>query len=559
MSLRAEVWAPKATRVELLTPGQQTELEPLGEGWFRAPHELDAGTDYGFRLDGGGPLPDPRSNWQPRGPSAPSRVVDHHAFAWTDHAWNGFHLPSSVIYELHVGTFSETGTFDGAIDHLDDLVELGIDAIEVMPIAAFDGRRGWGYDGVSLYAPHQPYGGPEGFKRLVDAVHDRGLGVLLDVVYNHFGPTGNHLGQFGPYTTDRHQTPWGDAVNLDGPDSGPVRRFFLDNARYWFEHFHVDGLRLDAVHALLDESDHHFLAELADETAAFAAHAGRSLWLVAEYPTTTPIAVTAPEAGGHGLDAEWRDEVHHSVHAWLTGERSGYYAEYGSVATLAEALCGPKEPLSRSRFVVCAQNHDQVGNRAQGDRLCHAVDEGLAKIAATLVLLSPFVPLLFMGEEWAASSPFPYFAGPREPDLDDAVRNGRREEFATFGWDPATIPDPIDEATFASARLHWDERASGTHASMLDWYRALIALRRARPELSDPRPSSTGVDEHDSEHTLVVWRGNTAIAVNTDAQTAHVSLDGRGDRRMLLASDDAAHLTDDGVVLPPRSVAVVGA
>ena len=559
MSLRAEVWAPNATRVELVTAGQQTSMEPAGDGWFRVPHALAPGTDYGFRLGDGSPLPDPRSQWQPRGPSAPSRVVDHDAFAWTDQQWSGVHLPSLVIYELHTGTFSAAGTFDGAIEHLDHLVALGVGAIELMPIAAFDGTRGWGYDGVSLYAPHEPYGGPDGLKRLVDAAHARRLGVLLDVVYNHFGPTGNHLNQFGPYTTDRHQTPWGDAVNLDSPDSGPVRRFFLDNARHWFEHYHVDGLRLDAVQALVDESDRHLLVELAEETEALAAHTGRPRWLVAEYPTTTPLGVTSPEAGGHGLDAEWRDEVHHAVHAWLTGERSGYYSTYGRVAQLAEALTGPKERLSRSRFVVCSQNHDQVGNRARGERLCHLVDEGLAKVAAAVVLLSPFVPLLFMGEEWAASSPFPYFAGPRNPELDEAVRHGRHEEFATFGWDPSTIPDPIAEATFESARLCWNESADGSHARMLEWYRDLIALRRARPELSDPRPTSTGVDEHDSEHSMVMWRGDTAVAVNTGPTSAHVSLDGSDGRRILLASDPGVRLTGDGVVLPSHSVAVVGA
>jgi maltooligosyltrehalose trehalohydrolase len=539
-----------------------------GDGWFRAPNELAPGTDYGFSLDDGDPLPDPCSHWQPGGVFAPSRVVDHDAFAWSDRSWKGVHLPSAVIYELHVGTFSATGTFAGVIEHLDHLVALGINVIEVMPIAAFDGDRGWGYDGVSLYAVHEPYGGPEGFKRLVDAAHARGIGVLLDVVYNHFGPTGNFLGRFGPYTTDRHQTPWGDALNLDGPDSEPVRRFVLDNARHWLTNYHLDGLRLDAVHTLVDESDRHLLAELADETKALASHVHRPLWLVAEYPRTNPVAVTSVEAGGFGLDSEWRDEVHHSVHAWLTGERDGYYAEFGRVADLADAMTGPKEDLPRSRFVVCTQNHDQVGNRARGERLCHLVDVGLAKTAAALVLCSPFVPLVFMGEEWGASSPFPFFAGPRHVDLDEAVRRGRTEEFASFGWDPDDMPDPIAASTFESARLRWDEISEGSHADLRSWYRALIALRRARPELSDPRPSSTAVDEHDSEHSVVVWRGDTAIAVNTDTSPVHLSLVSpfKGTQNcvplkgkaLLLASDDEVRLTDDGVVLPPHSVAIIG-
>ena len=544
--------------MELLTRGESIEMEAVGDGWYRAPIVLPPSADYGFALDGGEPLPDPRSHWQPLGVSGPSRIVDHDAFEWTDHRWSGVHLPASVIYELHVGTFSAAGTFDGVIEHLGHLIALGVDVIEVMPVAAFDGGRGWGYDGVAPYAVHEPYGGPEGLKRLVDAAHKRGMGVVLDVVYNHFGPTGNYLNRFGPYTTDRHQTPWGDAVNLDGPDSTPVRHFFLDNARHWLTRYHLDGLRLDAAHALIDESDRHFLAELKEETDARAAHVGRPLWLVAEYPTTQPIAVTAQEAGGHGLDAEWRDEVHHALHAWITGERNGYYAEFGRVSTLADALIGPKKNLPRSRFVVCAQNHDQVGNRARGDRLCHLVDIGLAKAAAALIICSPFVPLLFMGEEWAASSPFPYFAGERNDELDEDVRQGRIDEFAGFDWDPAEIPDPIAESTYDSARLRWDEIYEYEHREMQTWYRALIALRKARPELADSRPSSTSVDEHDSEHAVVVWRGDTAIAVNIDTTPIHLSLDGERDRQVLLASHNDVQLTDDGVVLPPHSVAIVG-
>ncbi|MEY2420473.1 MAG: maltooligosyltrehalose trehalohydrolase [Acidimicrobiaceae bacterium] len=533
-------------------------MEPLGDGWYRAPVVLPPNAEYGFALDAGDPLPDPRSHWQPLGVSAPSRVVDHQAFEWHDRRWAGIHLPASVIYELHVGAFSAPGTFDGVIDHLDHLGALGVNVIEVMPVAAFDGGRGWGYDGVAPYAVHEPYGGPDGFKRLVDAAHARGIGVLLDVVYNHFGPTGNYLDRFGPYTTDHHQTPWGDAVNLDGPDSVHVRRYFLDNARHWLTNYHLDGLRLDAVHALVDESEPHFLSELAAETDALAAHLARPLWLVAEYPRTEPLAVTAREAGGLDLDAEWRDEVHHNVHAWLTGEREGYYADFGRVTTLAEALIGPKQNLSRSRFVVCAQNHDQVGNRARGDRLSHLVDIGLAKAAAALIICSPFVPLLFMGEEWATSSPFPYFAGPRNDALDDAVRQGRIEEFAAFGWNASDIPDPIAESTFESARLRWDEVDEDVHREMYAWYQALVTLRRTRPELSDPRPESTGVDEHDSEHAFVMWRGETAIAVNKDTAPIQLSLDGGKDRRVLLASHTTVQLTEDGVVLPPHSVAIIG-
>jgi maltooligosyltrehalose trehalohydrolase len=533
-------------------------MERRDDGWFAAPLVLPPNADYGFALDGGEPVPDPRSHWQPAGVSGPSRVVDHESFEWSDRSWTGVHLPASIIYELHVGTFGASGTFNGVAAHLDHLATLGVGVIEVMPVAAFDGVRGWGYDGVVPYAVHDSYGGPEGFKRLVDAAHARGIGVILDVVYNHFGPTGNVLNQFGPYTTDRHQTPWGDAVNLDGPDSGPVRRYFLDNAQHWLTNYHLDGLRLDAVHALVDESDRHFLAELAEETEALAAHLRRPLWLVAEYPATEPGAVTAQEAGGHGLSAEWRDEVHHELHAWMTGEREGYYADFGRVTTLAEAFIGPKRNLPRSRFVVCAQNHDQVGNRARGERLSHLVDLGRAKAAAALIICSPFVPLLFMGEEWAASTPFPYFAGPRNDELDESVRSGRLEEFAAFGWDADDVPDPIADSTFDSARLRWGELDEGDHREMLAWYRALIALRKTRPELSDPRPASTAVDEQESERAIVVWRGSTAVAVNIDESPVTLLLDAVPDRQILLTSDAAVQLTDDAVVLPPRSVAIIG-
>ncbi|HMC70876.1 MAG TPA: DUF3459 domain-containing protein, partial [Mycobacteriales bacterium] len=410
-------------------------------------------------------------------------------------------------------------------------------------------------DGVLLYAVHDPYGGPDGLKRFVDAAHARGLGVFLDVVYNHFGPSGNPLDRFGPYTTDRHQTPWGGAVNLDAPENGPVRRFIIDNARCWIRDYHVDGLRLDAVHALVDDSERHLVAELSEEIDALATQLHRFVPVVAEYPETEPVAITAREAGGHGLDAEWRDEVHHALHAALTGERDGYYARYGSLAAISDAMVGPKEEVPRHRFVVCAQNHDQVGNRAKGDRLVHLVGDPDAKVAAALVLCGPFVPLLFMGEEWAASSPFPYFAGPRDESLDDAVRRGRRDEFATFGWDPSDIPDPIAEATFASAKLRWHEIDDDEHAAMVSWYRRLLTLRHDRPELSDPRPGSVTVEVDEAAHTLVMRRGPTAVAANLSDAPTEIAATGA----VLLASGDGVTAKGgDHVIVPPHSVAIVG-
>jgi maltooligosyltrehalose trehalohydrolase len=553
--MRAEVWAPRATRVDLVVSGarQSTAMRAHRDGWFASEQELEPGTDYAYALDGSAPLPDPRSQWQPAGVFGPSRVVDHDDFQWTDEHRRGVLLAGSIVYELHVGTFSSAGTFDGAIKYFDHLVDLGVDVIEVMPVNAFDGVRGWGYDGVLLYAVHDPYGGPSGFKRFVDAAHGRGLGVFLDVVYNHFGPTGNHLDRFGPYTTDRHRTPWGEAVNLDGPGSVDVRRFFIDNARFWLETYHLDGLRLDAVHALVDDSETHFLAELAESVDALSAHVRRPLSLIAEYPQTDPVAVRSRDAGGHGLTAEWRDEVHHAIHAAMTGERDGYYAPFGELGDIAAAVLGPKEELPRDRFVTCVQNHDQVGNRAKGERFVHLVGMDAAKVGAALLLCGPFTPLLFMGEEWAASSPFPYFCGPRAEDLDEAVRRGRRHEFAAFGWEPAATPDPVAQSTFELATLRWSELAEQDHASMLAWYRQLVRLRRERPELADPRPASVEVDVDEARRTLVMRRGPIVIAANLSDHDARLDVMGE----LVLGSVEGIRTGADGTTLPPHSAAVV--
>ena len=448
------------------------------DGWWTAEAVSAApGTDYAFRLDGGPPLPDPRSVWQPQGVHGPSRVLDHGAFPWTDGRWQQGPLPSAVLYELHVGTFTPEGTFEAAIARLDHLVDLGITHVELMPVAEFPGSRGWGYDGVDLYAPHHAYGGPEGLKRLVNACHAKGFAVLLDVVYNHLGPAGNYLERFGPYFTARHQTPWGPAVNLDGPGSDEVRRFFCDNALMWLRDYHLDGLRLDAVHALVDTSAVSFLEQLAAEVHALEAHLGRHLVLIAESDLNDPRVVRPPELGGYGLGAQWSDDFHHALHTVLTGERDGYYADFGSLADLAKALTGtfvydgryshfrgrrhgrPTAGLTGDHFLGYLQNHDQIGNRAQGERSSHLPNSGRLKIAAALVLTSPFIPLLFQGEEWGASTPFQYFTDHDDPELGRAVREGRRVEFAGFGWAPEAIPDPQDPATFARSKLDWQERA----------------------------------------------------------------------------------------------------
>ncbi|MBA2281083.1 MAG: malto-oligosyltrehalose trehalohydrolase [Acidimicrobiia bacterium] len=566
--MRAEVWAPHAGTVDVvLVDGSHHRLERDATGWHRGGPELVDAEEYRFSLDGGDPLPDPRSHWQPDGIDGPSAAVDHGAFPWTDDEWQGFQLPGSVVYELHVGTFSAEGDFDAAILHLDHLVDLGVDAVEVMPIAEFSGERGWGYDGVLLWAPHHAYGGPGAFKRFVDACHRRGLGVILDVVYNHLGPVGNHLSRFGPYFHDRHQTPWGDAVNLDGPDAAEVRAFIIGNAAHWFVDHHVDGLRLDAVHALVDESPRHLLEELAEEVEHLAANVRRPLWLIAEDDRPDTKVVLGRDAGGHGLHARWADDLHHALHAAITGETSSYYAAFGPVGRIAEAIDrlllrsdeGVPAAVSSHRFVTCAQNHDQVGNRATGDRLSHQAGLDAALAAAAIVLLAPGTPMLFQGEEWAASAPFPYFCDVDDPELAAAIRDGRRREFAEFGWDPASIPDPLDPATAAAAHLDWSEVGVDDHARAHEWYRALLRLRRERPDVTDGRRDRTSVHADEATRLVVVRRERTAVLANLGTEAAAVppSLLGAGAASVLLASAGGLEPALDGSITLPAGVTAV--
>ncbi len=572
------VWAPAAERVALVVGDGDTGTHALamtcGEGgWWRAATGLAPGTRYAFALEGGPPRPDPRSASQPDGVDGLSAVVDHHAFPWTDQAWRGIALAGSVLYELHVGTFTPEGTFDAAITRLAHLVELGIDAIEVMPVAEFSGARGWGYDGVDLFAPHHAYGGPDGFKRLVDACHAAGIGVVLDVVYNHLGPAGNYLPELGPYFSDRHTTGWGAAVNLDGPGSDEVRRFVIDNALMWLRDYHCDGLRLDAVHALVDDSAVHILEQLANEVRSLGAHVRRPLFLIAESDRNDPQFVRGRDAGGYGIDTAWADDWHHAVHTALTGESDGYYEDYGGVAVLAKALRQAwvfdgtwsrhrnrrhgRSPagLDGTRFVVCTQNHDQIGNRARGDRSSALMSDARLRIAAALLCTTPFVPMLFQGEEWGATTPFQYFTDHHDPALAAAVRDGRRQEFAAFGWDPQQVPDPQDAATFTRSKLDWDELHRAPHADLLTWYRTLIALRRARPELSDPRPEHVAV--HVDEHAgwLVVERRAIAVAVNLGV--ADMTIEAAAAPAILAASDARIVVHDGTVVLPPDSAVIM--
>ncbi|HUD76426.1 MAG TPA: malto-oligosyltrehalose trehalohydrolase [Streptosporangiaceae bacterium] len=571
------VWAPAAGQADAEVSGRHHAMHAAGAGWWSVTiAEAAPEARYGFRLDGGDLLADPRSPRQPDGPSGLSQVYDHAAFGWTDDGWRGVPLPGAVLYELHVGTFTPVGTFDAACARLDYLRDLGVDIVEIMPVAAFPGRRGWGYDGISLWAVHEAYGGPDGLKRFVDACHARKLGVVLDVVYNHVG-IGNRLADFGPYFTDAHLTPWGPAVNLDQPGSDEVREFIISNALMWFRDFHLDGLRLDAVHALADTRARHLLEELAAEVQALSAQLNRELVLIAESDANNPRLVTSREAGGVGLTAQWSDDFHHAVHAAITGERQGYYADFGSLAAVAKTMTrvfyhdgiwssfrgrthgAPVDVLRLPayRFVSFLQDHDQVGNRAAGDRISAGICPGLRKVGAGLVLTGPFTPMLFMGEEWGASTPWQFFTDHPDPELGAAVSRGRRAEFAEHGWQSGEVPDPQDEATFTRSRLDWSEPGAPPHRELLAWYRELIALRRSWPELTDPRLDQVRVRFNEAARWLVVERGRLCVAANLGQSARRVPVAGSG-HRLLAASDAGISLGGGRILLPPSSLAVAG-
>jgi maltooligosyltrehalose trehalohydrolase len=567
------VWAPQSQLVDLVVDGRTVSMRRAGNGWWECDEKPLAGMRYGFSLDGRPALPDPRSHSQPGGVHGRSEVVDHDEFEWSDDAWEGIELGGSVLYELHIGTFTPAGTFDAVIDHLAHLTDLGVDAIELMPVVEFPGKRGWGYDGVDLFAPHHAYGGPGGLKRLVDACHAHDLGVILDVVYNHLGPDGNYLAQFGPYFSDRHQTHWGPGVNFDGPDSHEVRRFALDNAAMWFSDYHVDGLRLDAVHAISDDSPTHILEAMAIETGRLSERVDRPLSLIAESDENDPRYVRDRDCGGMGLDGVWADEWHHALHALFTGERDGYYEDFGTFEAMATALRqawvytgrfsphrgrvhgGSPEGLEGDRFVVFTQNHDQVGNRAAGERIGSLMSEGRVRVAAALLLTGPFTPMLFQGEEWGATTPFLYFTDHEDPDLGEAVSEGRRQEFAHFGWDSEQVPDPQAEETFVSSKLDWQEADSQDRSGLLQWHRELIELRKTRPELGDSSRRTTSVEADGDLGTIVVQRGPTRVVANIGAGEAVFEVDTGS--RLLLASAPAVGQESGQLRLPPDSVAIV--
>jgi maltooligosyltrehalose trehalohydrolase len=569
------VWATLPKIVEIQVAGKIFPMTRGENNWWMAEiHSAKAGDDYGFILDDEGPFPDPRSLSQPNGVHKLSRLVDQNSFHWTDNHWHAPSLSSAIIYELHVGTFTPQGTFLSAIEKLDHLASLGVTHVELMPVVEFSGDHGWGYDGVDLFAPHHAYGLPDALKKLVDACHARGFAVVLDVVYNHLGPSGNYLAKFAPYFTKKFASAWGEGINFDGPDSDEVRRFFCDNALMWLRDFHFDGLRLDAVHGIVDTSATHILQQLKLEVEQLSAQLGRNFILIPESDLNDPRLLCSRERGGYQLDAQWSDDFHHALHTVLTGEKSGYYSDFGKSEDLAKALRHAfvydgkfsahrrrnhgrsTEGLSGHKFLGYLQNHDQVGNRARGERSSQLMSLGKLKIGAALVLTSPFIPLLFQGEEWGASTPFYYFTDYQEPELANAVREGRCKEFAAFGWKPEETADPQAGVTFEQSKLDWQEISREPHSEILDWHKKLIRLRRNEPDLSDGEMKSVRTRYDEQKRWLVVERGAISIACNFSAQPQIISLRA-GKHSLLLASGAEIKIGSASLNLPPESVAIL--
>ncbi|MGI8774053.1 MAG: malto-oligosyltrehalose trehalohydrolase [Actinomycetota bacterium] len=573
--MRFSVWAPDARQVDLVLTDRREPMELIEDGWWSiAVPDAEGAIDYRFALDSGEPLPDPRSPWQPQGVEGPSRTVDHTRYRWSDQDFTAPAFDHWIIYELHIGTFTPEGTFDATIEKLDHLTGLGVTAVEILPVNEFSGDRGWGYDGVDLYAPHHSYGGPDALKRFVDACHRKGLAVILDVVYNHFGPAGNYLPRFGPYFTDAYSTPWGEAVNFDSPESAEVRRFFIDNAMMWLRDYHFDALRLDAVHAILDTGAKHFLEELAEEVERLALSLNRPLRLIAESDLNDPQVVRERDRYGYGMDAQWSDDFHHALHSLLTGESNGYYSDFGQMKHLATALerafvyAGEfsehrrrphgREPsgIPGNRFLAYAQNHDQIGNRATGDRLSMLVDDDRLKIAAALVLTAPFLPMLFQGEEWGATTPFQYFTDHHDPELGKAVSEGRRSEFAAFGWEPADVPDPQDVETFRRSKLNWSEITQQRHTDLHAWHKKLIELRLGTLDLLDGDLTSVVVTYSEEERWLVLERGGITVTCNLASERRLVGIAPERRSRLLVTSGPTPAAEGDAVRLPALSVAI---
>jgi maltooligosyltrehalose trehalohydrolase len=541
------VWAPRPQLVRLDVDGALHPMTRYDDGWWRTGIDVPADARYGFVLDDDPKvLPDPRSPRQPDGVHERSQLWDAPpAAARTDGSWQGRSIAGTVIYELHIGTFTPAGTLDSALDRLDYLVDLGVDFVELMPVNAFGGTRGWGYDGVLWYAVHEPYGGPDALVRFIDACHGRGLGVLIDAVFNHLGPSGNYLPKFGPYLSSG-SSPWGEGINIADADSDEVRRYIIDCALRWMRDFGADGLRLDAVHALVDTTAFHILEELGTETDVLSAQLSRPLSLIAETDRNDPRLITPRDHGGYGMTAQWDDDVHHALHTAVSGERQGYYSDFGSLATLAHTLkngyfhAGSYSSFRRRRhgrpldtatipgfrLLAYTSTHDQVGNRAVGDRPSTYLSTGQLAVSAALALLTPFTAMLFMGEEWGAATPFQFFSSHEEPELAEATRTGRKAEFAEHGWDADDVPDPQDPETFQRSKLDWTEVDVGEHAALHRLYRDLVALRRTEPDLADFWLDHLTVEFDEDRRWIILRRGTLTIACNLDTGSRAVPCTG---------------------------------
>ncbi|WP_066295834.1 malto-oligosyltrehalose trehalohydrolase [Arthrobacter luteolus] len=578
MSTDFDVWAPNADTMRLLADGRELQMSRGQGGWWHVQHAaLDGDIDYGYLIDDATvPVPDPRSRRQPAGVHGLSRTFDPGAYEWHDAGWASPGLNGGAIYELHVGTFTPEGTLDAAAGKLDYLADLGVQYVELMPVNAFNGTHNWGYDGVLWYAVHEGYGGPRAYQRFVDAAHQRGLGVIQDVVYNHLGPSGNYLPRFGPYLQQASGNAWGDSVNLDGPLSDPVRQYILDNVEMWFRDYHVDGLRLDAVHALRDERALHILEEMSGHVKDLAADLGGVLFLVAESDLNNPRLITPQRLNGYGLDGQWSDDFHHAAHSNLTGEAGGYYADFDTLGALAKVLQDgffhdgsyssfrlrshgrplDKDVVTARQLVVAAQNHDQVGNRAAGDRLTETLGYEQLALAAVLNLASSATPMIFMGEEFGASTPWQFFTSHPEEDLGRATAEGRLREFSRMGWDPSQVPDPQDPQTFQDSKLVWEEAEAGGHARLHQLYKDLLRLRRTVPELSEPDFRKIFVNFDEVSRWLTVLRGKVAVAVSFADSPREVPLPLREPAEVLLETGPSV-FADGAVQLPAYGAVII--
>jgi maltooligosyltrehalose trehalohydrolase len=521
------VWAPFLKNVDVKIVSPDKKVLPLKKDdmgyWKTKAEDVSPGTLYFYCLDGERERPDPASHFQPQGVHGSSQVIDQNAFDWEDSKWKGIPLSEMIMYELHIGTFTKEGTFESIIPRLDDMVNLGINAIEIMPVSQFPGERNWGYDGVYHFAVQNSYGGPEDFKRLINECHKKGIAVILDVVYNHLGPEGNYLWDYGPYFTSKYKTPWGQAINFDDVYSNEVRNFFIENTLHWFKNYHIDALRLDAIHGISDLSAKPFLQELAERVEEFSSQKGKKFYLIAESDLNDSRIIRPRELGGYGIDAQWCDDFHHSLHTLLTGENHGYYRDFGRIEHLIKSIRegfvysgqyseyrkrnhgNPSKDIPAIKFIVFSQNHDQVGNRMLGERLSSLVSFESLKLVAGAVLLSPYIPLLFMGEEYGEDAPFLYFVSHSEPELIEGVRKGRKEEFKSFSWKKEP-PDPQAVETFLKSKINWEKRGKDDHKVLLSFYKNLIKLRREIPALLNLDKDSLDVCEFEDKKVLFVRR-----------------------------------------------------